>query len=155
MRFARALLAFLLLPGVVGGVVPLLILPMSPGTLCSVGCFVMGAGAAIVGWTVRDFYVIGKGTLAPWDPPRRLVVVGLFRVVRNPMYVGVLIWLAGWSLHRHSWPLALYTLAVAMGFHLRVLHYEEPILERQFSDEFRRYAATVPRWLPFTSSTRP
>jgi len=154
MRFARALVSFLALPGVVAGVVPWLILPGGGPRGGGVGCLLMGLGVLIVGWTVRDFYVIGKGTLAPWDPPQRLVVVGLFRVIRNPMYVGVLTWLGGWSLQRRSWVLALYTVAVAIAFHVRVRLYEEPTLERQFGDDFRRYLATVPRWLPFTSSTR-
>ena len=99
-------------------------------------------------WCVRDFYVTGKGTLAPWDPPTRLVVVGLYRFVRNPMYVGVLGVVLGWSLVAGSPLLAIYAALLAVGFHLRVVLYEEPVLQRQFGDDWTRYRAGVNRWLP-------
>ena len=60
------------------------------------GLLVMFLGTVVLGWCIRDFYISGKGTLAPWDPPRKLVVMGLYRYVRNPMYIGVLILVAGW-----------------------------------------------------------
>src|SRR5689334_11565608 len=97
---ARALLAFLALPVVVAGLVPSLLLgsdrwrmygtPLGWPVLFFAGCVLL--------WCVRDFYTIGKGTLAPWDPPKKLVIVGLYRYVRNPMYIGVLGLVAGWSL---------------------------------------------------------
>ena len=149
-RFARALFAFLVLPAMVGGLLPWLILPADRSPLQGswVGALVMLLGLVLVLWCVRDFYAIGKGTLAPWDPPRRLVVVGLYRFLRNPMYVGVLTWLAGWSLRVGSRRLAVYTVAVGLAFHLRVLLYEEPTLERLFGDDWRHYRATVHRWWP-------
>ena len=98
--FARALLAFLVLPGVVAFVVPPVLAAIDPW---SAGILLPGAVVMLVGlgwllWCVRDFYVSGKGTLAPWDPPKKLVVVGLYRHVRNPMYVGGLTLVAGWAL---------------------------------------------------------
>jgi protein-S-isoprenylcysteine O-methyltransferase Ste14 len=99
-------------------------------------------------WCVWDFYRIGKGTLAPWDPPKKLVVVGLYRFVRNPMYVGVLGWVAGWSLIAGSLVLGIYTILLAIAFHLRVIFYEEPTLARQFGNDWVQYQATVPRWIP-------
>jgi protein-S-isoprenylcysteine O-methyltransferase Ste14 len=76
--------------------------------------------------------VSGKGTLAPWDPPKRLVVVGLYRFTRNPMYVGITLMLIGWSLLVGSSWLFGYTAILALAFHLRILLYEEPRLEKQF-----------------------
>lgn len=98
-------------------------------------------------WCVRDCYVAGKGTLAPWDPPRHLVSVGLYRFSRNPMYLGVLIILIGWTLAFRSRALLIYTLVVAILFHLRVLLYEEPWLTGMFPQERPIYKSHVPRWL--------
>jgi len=112
------------------------------------GLPVLGCGIFVLLWCVRDFYVTGKGTLAPWDPPTRLVVVGLYRFVRNPMYVGVLGVVLGWSLVAGSPLLAIYAALLAVGFHLRVVLYEEPVLQSQFGDDWTRYRAGVNRWLP-------
>jgi len=146
----RALLAFLALPGVVAFVVPPILAWVDPWRAGAIlpGALVMLVGLGWLLWCVRDFYVSGKGTLAPWDPPKRLVVVGLYRHVRNPMYVGVLTLVAGWALLLAS-PLILgYALVLAVGFHIRVLTHEEPWLESRFGDEWRRYRAEVRRWLP-------
>jgi protein-S-isoprenylcysteine O-methyltransferase Ste14 len=96
---------------------------------------------------VRDFYVVGRGTLAPWEPPRRLVVVGLYRYSRNPMYLAVLLTLAGWSLAYHAAELWAYTAALAVAFHLRVVLAEEPYLARTHGERWGEYRAAVPRWL--------
>ena len=146
---ARAIVAFLALPGVVAGLLPALIargsqvgryrdasfVPFAIGTFCLI-------------WCVRDFFVRGLGTLAPWDPPRRLVVGGLYRFVRNPMYLSVATVILGWSLYFGSWQLALYLGVVAIVFHLRVIVYEEPRLNRQFGPDWDQYRARVPRWIP-------
>ena len=97
---------------------------------------------------MRDFLVSGRGTLAPWDPPKRLVVVGLYRFVRNPMYLSIMILLLGWSLFAGSWWLAAYAAVLAVSFHLRVVLYEEPRLEHNFGAEWTRYRTAVPRWIP-------
>lgn len=107
----------------------------------------IGAGAALLLWCVRDFYVAGRGTLAPWDPPRRLVSVGLYRVSRNPMYVAVLVILAGWAVAYWSAPLTIYAITVAIAFHLRAVRWEEPTLARLHGAEWTRYRERVPRWL--------
>jgi protein-S-isoprenylcysteine O-methyltransferase Ste14 len=96
---------------------------------------------------VRDFYVAGRGTLAPWAPPRALVVTGLYRFSRNPMYVGVLLILCGWAAGFRSWPLAAYAATIATAFHLRVLLYEEPTLARLFGKDWDHYTRQVPRWI--------
>ena len=105
------------------------------------------AGLAVLLWCVRDFYVAGKGTLAPWDPPRHLVRVGLYRYSRNPMYVGVLLILTGWATSFRTPTLAIYAVVVAILFHLRVLAHEEPWLARTFPGEWPAYRSRVPRWL--------
>jgi protein-S-isoprenylcysteine O-methyltransferase Ste14 len=151
MLFARALLAFLVLPGVVGFLVPWWIVASDPQRGAGgpiVGGFIAAVGFVVLLWCVRDFYVAGKGTLAPWDPPRRLVVVGLYRFARNPMYLGVLTLVLGWTVIAGSQGLAVYWVVLAAGFHLRTLWYEEPRLAAQFGPEYARYRAAVPRWLP-------
>jgi protein-S-isoprenylcysteine O-methyltransferase Ste14 len=148
--FIRALVAFLALPGVVAGLLPVLI--ASGDTKrhdgSAIGFGFLAVGVVLLFWCVRDFYVLGKGTLAPWDPPKRLVVVGLYRFVRNPMYVAVLTVVLGWTLVFGCTWLAFYLVALAIGFHLRVLFYEEPRLRQQFATQWSAYSAAVPRWLP-------
>ena len=148
-RWIRALLAFLALPGIVAFAVPLLLIwpaPMmrSPRTI---GLIVLILGVCLLLWCVRDFFIKGKGTLAPWDPPKHLVIVGLYRFSRNPMYVAVSLILIGWSLSYGAIVLDLYTLAVILLFQLRVVFGEEPWLERTHGDEWRQYRARVPRWI--------
>ena len=106
----------------------------------------LSVGLVLLLWCVRDFYVAGKGTLAPWAPPEYLVTVGLYRVSRNPMYVGVLIVLWGWAIGFHSRGLATYALVFMLGFHLRVVFGEEPWLARRHGEQWERYKASVPRW---------
>lgn len=148
--FARALVAFLVLPGVFAGVVPYLIASADPrrGTGWTIGAFVMGCGALVLLWCVRDFYVAGKGTLAPWQPPKRLVVVGLYRYSRNPMYLGVLTFVIGWAIFMGSPLLCGYVLVLFSSFHTSVVVYEEPWLSKQFTSQWQTYAAAVPRWVP-------
>jgi protein-S-isoprenylcysteine O-methyltransferase Ste14 len=148
--FLRALISFLVLPGTVAGLIPAWIVSSDRGRGQG---FIIGAVPLMIGvvmllWCVRDFYATGRGTLAPWDPPKRLVIVGLYRFTRNPMYVGIALLLGGWSLLAASPLLAGYTVMLAIAFHLRVVLYEEPRLKMQFSEEWATYAATVPRWLP-------
>ena len=114
----------------------------------SLGLVPLAIGVVMLLWCVRDFYVSGRGTLAPWDPPKRVVIVGLYRFTRNPMYVGILLLLGGWSLLAASRWLAAYAVFMAIAFHLRVMLYEEPVLKKQFGEEWDGYAATVPRWWP-------
>ena len=139
MMLLRALLAFLALPGVVAGVLPLLIVggDFRPGRAAAAGAVLLAAGLFLLLWCVRDFYALGKGTLAPWDPPGRLVVAGLYRFVRNPMYVAVLVLIAGWALVFGSLPLGVYFVLLAVGFHLRVVR-----------PQWEEYSREVPRWLP-------
>ena len=105
-------------------------------------------GAAVYAWCAFAFSVRGLGTPAPIDPPKVFVATGLYRWVRNPMYVGVLAVLAGENLLARSRDLAIYSAIVATFFHLFVMLYEEPALHRQFGASYDEYKRAVPRWLP-------
>jgi protein-S-isoprenylcysteine O-methyltransferase Ste14 len=98
-------------------------------------------------WCVRDFYVVGKGTLGPWDPPRNLVVTGLYKLSRNPMYIAVVLILIGWAMVFRAQALWMYAAAVALAFHVRVVLFEERYLSRTHGEEFTRYKARVGRWV--------
>ena len=150
-RFLRALAAFLALPGIVAFAVPLFIaLPGwrrfdAPFHLLALVPLV--AGVTLLLWCVREFYVAGKGTLAPWDPPRHLVVTGPYRISRNPMYIAVMLVLIGWAIGFASWTLVVYLLIVKAAFLLRVPFGEEPWLARTHHEAWKRYVARTPRWL--------
>lgn len=144
----RALFAFLALPGVVAIAVPVIWLSASAHTTLvqPIGLVLLLVGFLGLLWCVRDFYVSGKGTLAPWAPPTRLVVVGLYRYTRNPMYVAVTLMLLGWALSFSSPGLFVYSAAVAVAFHLRVVLGEEPWLSRTHGAQWEQYSSRVPRW---------
>ena len=148
--FLRALLAFLMVPVVVAGIVPYLLSNNDPykadGSFF--GLFILAFGLSLLLWCVRDFYVSGKGTLAPWDPPKKLVTVGLYQYVRNPMYVGVIFILSGWVVITASPIVFGFTLLLSLAFHLRVIVHEEPWAEKNFTSEWLTYKDNVPRWLP-------
>lgn len=146
--FARAALAFLVLPGVVAFLVPLLL--WGPGTAAFSnrwGIVPLGVGIVLLLACVREFYVAGRGTLAPWAPPIALVVTGLYQWSRNPMYIAVLLILSGWAIGFRSWPLTLYAGVVLVAFHLRIVLHEEPWLARTFGDNWIQYRNRVSRWL--------
>ena len=159
MRLAiRSLAAFLACPGIVAGVLPAFIARGGPhdGRFRDVSYVPLALGTACLIWCIRDFLVSGRGTLAPWDPPKSLVVVGLYHFVRNPMYLAVLTIILGWTLYFGSRSLALYLAVVAVAVHLRVILHEEPWLRRQFGPDATQYMAEVPRWIPrFRSGNRP
>ena len=146
MLFSRALFAFLVLPGVVAFLLPLAVIaPDRPYDLRGLVLVVPGIG--LLSWCVREFYVAGKGTLAPWSPPKYLVVSGPYRVSRNPMYVAVLLILVGWAAGFRSRSLANYAAVMAVAFYLRVVLFEEPWLRDTHGDRWRDYKARVPRWV--------
>ena len=148
--FWRALAAFLALPAIVAGLVPWLLL-RDGARFDWIAFPVVVAGTGLLLWCIRDFYIAGRGTLAPWAPPKHLVTVGLYRVSRNPMYLAVLVILAGLALGFRSRTLALYAAGMALVFHLRVVIFEEPWLARTFGEDWPAYRARVPRWLVWRS----
>jgi len=148
--FLRALIAFLALPGVVALLIPAFIGARelnAGGTFHAPGLMLLVPAFAALLWCVRDFYVAGKGTLAPWSPPRNLVSVGLYRYSRNPMYVAVALMLIGWAASFWSVTLAIYTCFVIVAFQLRVVFGEEPWLARTHGAAWEEYKSRVPRWL--------
>jgi protein-S-isoprenylcysteine O-methyltransferase Ste14 len=109
---------------------------------------VAAAGALLALWCVVTFVAIGKGTPAPFDPPRRLVVRGPYRFVRNPMYLGGALALAGAALFYQSLLLLAYGSIFLFAACLFVLFYEEPTLRRTFGADYEAYRRHVGRWLP-------
>jgi protein-S-isoprenylcysteine O-methyltransferase Ste14 len=126
--------------------------PAELGATQVLGLVVVVVGGALALWCVFTFVFVGKGTPAPFDPPRRLVVRGPYRYVRNPMYIGAGLALAGAALFYGSWPLLAYTAAFLLITHLFVLLYEEPTLRRMFGPEYEEYCRRVKRWWPGVSA---
>ena len=110
------------------------------------GLALLAPGVALLLWCVREFYVAGRGSLAPWAPPRHLVTSGPYRWSRNPMYVAVLLVLAGWAATFRAPGLWTYAAILAIAFHLRVVLFEEPWLAERHGMRWTEYAAHVRRW---------
>jgi protein-S-isoprenylcysteine O-methyltransferase Ste14 len=151
----RSIFFVLLLPGTVAGYLPYRILrgagelrPRPYGLdALSIGAGALFlAGVALLLRCVWDFAAQGRGTLAPIDPPRELVVRGPYRRTRNPMYNGVIAVLLGEAGLFRSVPLLEYALAIFVMFHLFVVLYEEPALASRFGDSYESYRRAVPRW---------
>ena len=145
----RAITAFVALPGVVAFAVPIWIgiSTRRPLRYVPLAATILALGTLLLLWCVREFYVAGRGTLAPWSPPRHLVTSGPYRWSRNPMYIGVVTILVGWWLLWDSRTLLTYLLVVACVFYVRVLVMEEPWAARHFGAEWEAYRANVPRWI--------
>ena len=99
-------------------------------------------------WCAWDFAFAGKGTPAPIDPPKDLVVRGLYKHIRNPMYVGVLSMVLGQAFWFETATLFIYAGVGFLMFNAFVFFYEEPALTRKFGPAYGRYCDAVPRWLP-------
>ena len=148
-------LFLIIAPGTVAGYLPYLISRWRHsgdfGTADAVqlpGLLLMLIGAAALVECFVRFAWTGLGTPAPVAPTRKLVVDGLYRHVRNPMYVAVVSLVIGQALWFGSRNLLAYGAAVWLAFHLFVLLYEEPTLRRQFGSEYEEYRRHVRRWLP-------
>lgn len=128
--------------------------PASYGLAQISGAVVCALGMALALWCVGAFIRIGKGTPAPFDAPRRLVIRGPYQFVRNPMYLGGGLALAGAALfYRSPWLLA-YAAAFLLVFHLFVVFYEEPTLARKFGADYEEYRRRVHRWWPRRATAR-
>jgi protein-S-isoprenylcysteine O-methyltransferase Ste14 len=113
-----------------------------------VGLVVTACGAALCLWCILSFVILGRGTPAPFDPPRRLVVRGPYRFVRNPMYLGAGLALVGAALYYQTAALVAYAAAFLVIMHLFVIAYEEPTLRETFAGDYDAYCRQVRRWWP-------
>lgn len=147
----KNLLFTVLVPGTVAVYFPLLIArghSVGSGFAVTISLVVLTLGAAIYAWCVWDFATFGRGTPAPIDAPKKLVVRGLYRYTRNPMYVGVLTVILGWATLFQAAYVLLYALMVGTCFHLFIVFYEEHHLAREFGSQYEAYRSRVGRWLP-------
>jgi protein-S-isoprenylcysteine O-methyltransferase Ste14 len=154
-------LFLLLAPGTVAGLVPWWITRwrMQPPLLGfsgfrMIGAMMIAAGIAVVLDSFARFALQGLGTPAPVLPTRHLVVSGLYRYVRNPMYVGVLAIILGQGLLFGDGRLFAYGVLLWLGVHVFVVGYEEPTLRRSFGTEYEAFRRNVPRWIPRLSPWR-
>lgn len=148
--FLKNLAFTVFVPGVVAVAVPLLIAgrrAFEARWTVVPALLLLALGGAMYLWCLWDFATFGRGTPAPIDAPKRLVVRGLYRYSRNPMYVAVLAVVLGWVLFFAEPKLLFYWMGVAMCFHLFVVFYEEPRLHRSFGSEYESYRSSVGRWI--------
>jgi protein-S-isoprenylcysteine O-methyltransferase Ste14 len=156
----RLVRAIVLLPGTVLVLVPAVILlvskdsrfprelPAFAGSWCGLALLAASIGFGLSVWTVVLFMRFGEGTPAPWDPPRKLVISGPYRHVRNPMIIGVLLMLLAEAILLRSWPIAVRLMVFFMGNAVYLPLIEEKGLEGRFGDDYTKYKAHVPRWIP-------
>ena len=150
----RSLLWTILLPGLVAGFIPWRYFGLAnvrleygrPAHL--LGLLSIGTGVLLLAACVWEFARSGRGTLSPADPPRHLVVRGLYRYVRNPMYLSVTAIVLGEALLTQSRGLLVYWAAWFLIVNLFVMSYEEPALRKRFGGSFDSYTKRVGRWLP-------
>ena len=148
-RILKTLLFTVVMPGTVGVYVPQALKHNGaslPELVRDVGVVLAACGALIYFWCAWDFVSKGLGTPAPIDAPRVLVVRGLYRFTRNPMYLGVASVIFGQALAYGSRWVTTYGCVVVVAFNLFVLLYEEPTLRRLFGQQYEQYCSKVPRW---------
>jgi protein-S-isoprenylcysteine O-methyltransferase Ste14 len=151
--YARAVVA-LVLPALAVVVVPALLLRGPEGRMSIGGARLLGVPPLVVGgWLLLDSVFLrfareGRGTLAPVDPPRRVVRGGAYRLVRNPMYVANVLIVTGSGIVFRSWHLLVWATVMFVAFHLFVVAYEEPTLRRRFGAGYHSYQREVGRWVP-------
>jgi protein-S-isoprenylcysteine O-methyltransferase Ste14 len=154
MLWLRTVVFTILVPGTELVLLPLFVVLLGLGPRLEMGparysgLVPLLAGLVIILWCFADFVRRGRATPAPYDPPRELVVAGLYRYVRNPQYVGVVLVVAGEALLSGRVVLFGYAAVLAIGYHVFVRYYEEPTLGRLFGEPYARYLEAVPRWLP-------
>lgn len=150
--FVKAVLFTVVVPGTVTVLIPYLLLrphaEFNAGILRFAGLAPMLVGGGVYLHCVWNFAWVGRGTPAPIDPPKNMVAVGLYRFVRNPMYVGICALLAGEALLFQSWRLLAYAFVAWLLCHLFVVFYEEPHLRVKFGESYVSYCRAVPRWIP-------
>lgn len=157
----RTVIFTLLVPGAITAVVPYLLLSrrlerfaFDIGLFRPLGVVPIALGVAVYAWCAWEFGVAGRGTPAIYDPPKVLVVRGLYRVVRNPIYIGIALILFGEAVVFQSLTLLVYAIVVWLACHWFVLYGEEPELLNKFGEAYEVYLKDVPRWIPRLSGIR-
>jgi protein-S-isoprenylcysteine O-methyltransferase Ste14 len=157
--FLRSLFWTVVMPGVVAGYLPWQFFGLRDVRLDWsdprqwIAVVIIGLGAALLGACIVEFARRGRGTLSPIDPPRQLVVRGLYRYVRNPMYLAVTMILLGEAFWLRSSDLVIYWAGFFLAANLFVIGYEEPYLRRQFGASYTEYTRRVGRWIPRVTSS--
>jgi protein-S-isoprenylcysteine O-methyltransferase Ste14 len=154
MTALKTIFFILLVPGFLLWIVPVDLvtqiggpaLPVGPWTWAAIPFWV--TGVAVVIWCAADFVRKGHGTPAPIEPPKELVISGLYRYVRNPMYVGVLLIQVGHIVWFGTLAQGIYWFFLCIGFNLFIRANEEPHLRRTFGAAYEEYCRKVPRWIP-------
>ncbi len=153
MLFLRSVFFTILLPGTVTVLIPYWLVSSRVTAarahpLRYIGLPLIVIGATGLLWCIWNFFSSGRGTLAPIDPPKHLVVGGLYRYVRNPMYVAVVTIQLGEAIFFASSSVLIEAVIFFGLANLFILLYEEPTLRRTFGDEYEQYQQTVGRWIP-------
>ncbi|MXY00515.1 MAG: isoprenylcysteine carboxylmethyltransferase family protein [Chloroflexi bacterium] len=151
MLYLKSAIFAVISQGVFAVLVPLLLAgdrSVWAGPAAAAAGLLFALGVAVYARCAWDFVRFGRGTPAPMDAPRQLVTRGLYRYVRNPMYLAVLAIIAGWAVLFGSVAVAIYGVAIFAFLSLSLRFYEEPRLARQFGDEYAEYCERVGRWLP-------
>ncbi|NML22045.1 isoprenylcysteine carboxylmethyltransferase family protein [Pseudoflavitalea sp. G-6-1-2] len=153
--FWRSLFFTVLQPGMVAGIIPWWIAGHHTSTIQLssfnavqlAGLLLLLAGIVVTVHCIIRFAVDGRGTLSPVDPTKKLVIAGLYKYSRNPMYIGVMLMLTGECMIAPVSGLIIYTTAIFTGFNLFIVFYEEPRLLKDFGDSYAQYCKKVRRWL--------
>jgi protein-S-isoprenylcysteine O-methyltransferase Ste14 len=159
MAALKTFLFFLLVPVLCMGVVPALILRTNaplfdPGLWRWAAVPLWLAGWVVLVWCCWSFTVRGHGTPNPLDPPRELVITGLYRYVRNPIYIAATAVLVGWAFWSPSLPILLMPFICFAASYLFVTLYEEPHLRKTFGAAYEEYYKSVPKWIPEWKRTK-
>jgi len=151
----RTIIFSIFVPGMVAGGIPFWYLDETRRLAFSaplafpwaIGIIPFAVGIAFYLWCAGEFTFRGKGTPAPIDPPSMLVVKGPYRLTRNPMYCAVLSTILGEAIYFRSPMLGVYAVMLFALFHLFIISYEEPTLQRMFGHAYTQYRQSVPRWV--------
>src|SRR5439155_11910548 len=159
MLFLRSVFFTILQPGTVAVLIPYWLISSSNDSVVTshqplryIGLPLIAIGAATLLWCIWDFFASGRGTISPIDPPKHLVVRGLYRYVRKPMYVAVVTILIGEAIFFLSVPVLIEAGIFFILANLFIMGYEEPALRRKFGESYEKYLQTVGRWIPRSSS---
>lgn len=153
--FVRNLFFTILQPGLVAGLIPYWIIGFNVDSMIGQtwqwhhysGLIIFTLGLFIMFWCIASFAIKGKGTLSPADPTKELVITGLYKFSRNPMYVGVILILIGEAVFFLSTELWVYTLFIFSTFNIFIWLVEEPRLRKDFGEAYHLYCQKVCRWV--------